>query len=274
MNKGVPGFFAQVGALIRRGFNKISKMIDKIIYEKRLRAVVSFLVAVLICFSLYFNELSLQFFQSDVVTQSLGNIPVEVQIDSDVYEVTGMPETVAATATGPSAEIRVLINQNTLAVVADLRNLSEGQNEIDLKASNVPENVEVTLNPDSAVIDIERKIRRSFIVEPEMLYGPSQNAETFERPSLARSSVTIVGTRQKIDSIRTVKAIIDASGHTTDFTIEALVVPYDTNGKQVTSVEVIPSTIEATITLAPKEEEVQETQDTQNGNATDTDAQT
>lgn len=219
---------------------------------------VTFVLSVFICGSLYFEEINLMFLDGEIVTQSI-TVPVEVQMDSEKYHVSGIPDTVNVELKGPAAALQVLKNQNTISVVVDLDGYGPGLNEIFLKASNVPADIESVVEPDAITVNIANKIRRSFLVTPELLLAGGQDETAFNTPVLSTNRVTITGVESSIDAIRSVKAIIDASGQDGDFTAQAIVVAYDSSGKQLSDVQIDPDVISAEVTVAAEKTEEPQT---------------
>lgn len=242
------GLLRQLKDLSLDILNKISKLFDKTVYNRRASLIVTFVLSLLICVSISFEDLSFQFFRTDDTTLNLTGITVDALYDSQKYEVTGLPNTADVAVTGDSADIQMLRTQNSVGVKADLRSLEPGDNMVTLQATGVPSNLSSTVTPESVRITLERKETRTFIVSPELLLGTGQSSSLFRTPVLETSSVSVQGTSEKLNSIRTVKAIVDASGHSSGFSADAVLVAYDASGKQV-NVTIIPETVKATVAL-------------------------
>lgn len=228
---------------------QFGKLFDKIIYNGKASLIVSGLFAVIFCISINYQELSFEFFHSDVSTLNLSSVPVEVLIDTESFEVNGLPNTADLAIQGDPADIQLVRTQNSASVQADLRTLEPGTNMVPLKATGLPSGLDVTVTPSSAEVDIQRKYTRSYTVTPELLLGKGQRDGDFETPVLSVKSVTIKATKSKLDTIRLVKAIIDTSGKNDDFRVTAPLVAYDAAGKQI-NVTITPESVEATVKRA------------------------
>lgn len=226
--------------------NWLSQMIDKVIYSSRLTVITTFIIALIFCLATNFEDLTFRFVKSNETTFNMAAVPVEVIMDEDNYEVTGIPSTVDLSVSGDPADIQLMRTQNTVSVKANLRNMSEGVNVIPLEVTGIPSGVTVSVNPSTVQATITKKQTKTFFITPDILLGPGQSANDFETPHLSATSVSIKATKDKLDSIRTVKAVIDASGHSGEFTVTAPLVAYDSTGKQV-SIEMTPETVSATL---------------------------
>ena len=86
----------------------------------------------------------------------------------------------------------------------------------------------------------------------ELLVGTGQKVTDFETPVLSKKQVTIKASQETLESIRVVKALVDATGQYDDFVTKAKLVAYDINGN-VINVDFEDEEIEASVTLAKEE---------------------
>lgn len=250
---------------------RLSKLFDKIVYSKKASLVVSLLIAIGLCVSANYEDIYYQFFSHNESQLNISAVPVEVRYDEQKYEVTGLPSTADLTVTGNPADIQVFRTQNNAVIIADLRSLSSGTNEVELTAGNIPSQLRYEIRPANVKVDIEEKKSKAFAIEPELLLGTGQTAGEFQTPVLSVKNVTIRAASSKLDSIRSVKAIVDASGQTGDFTISAPLVAYDSAGNRV-SVDFSVDSVSAEVKLRPKDEDAKENGGTANKDgAKDTD---
>lgn len=241
-------FVRKCGKFTKQILARISKMFDKVIYTPRLALLVSGLLSLIICISVNYEELSFQFFSRNAATLNLNNIPVTALADEENFEISGLPTTADITVVGNAADIQLVRTQNSASISADMRNMTEGSNTVTLKAGGLPTGVDVTVTPSTADVTLTRKIKKTFFISPDLIVGNGQSIAAFNKPKLSVRSVSIKATQDKLNSIRTIRAIIDASGHDKDFTVEAPLVAYDSSGKQV-QVSIEPSTVTAEVTM-------------------------
>lgn len=248
------GFFWWVWTILRFIFEKLSKLFDRILFHKTGSLIVSLLASICICVAIDYQDIQLNILHDQNTSVALNNIEVKTLIDDDTYEVTGIPETVTVTLQGNSTDIQVYRKQGNIQVVADLRNYSQGENIIDLKVDNLPSQLEATVDPSTVTVDIEKKITKTFKISSELLLSDNQKSSDFETPELSKSSVKITGSQKQIDSIRSVKAIVDASDKSSYFETEAKLVAYDAQGSTV-DVSIQPQTVHATVNVKEKSSE-------------------
>lgn len=247
-------FLRKIGKVMHAVLEKISKLFDKVVYSPRLSIIVSGLLALIICISVNYEELSFQFFSHNAATLNLTNIPVTALADEENFEISGLPTTADITVVGDAADIQLVRTQNSASVSADMRNMTEGSNTVTLKAGGLPTGVEAAVTPATAEVTLSRKLKKTFFITPDLIVGNGQSQAMFNKPKLSVRSVSIKATQDKLNSIRTIRAIIDASGHDKDFTVEAPLVAYDSSGKQV-QVSIDPETVTAEVTLVQNSQE-------------------
>lgn len=228
--------------------DRISKLFDKVIYSRRLSLIVSGVIALVFCISINYGDLSYRLFRSNAVTLNLAAVPVEVLVDDNAYEVSGLPTTADVMVEGDPSDIQLVRTQNSVAVSADLRNMDEGTNAVSLDASGLPTGLEVKVSPATVQVTLSRKYSKTFFIEPDLIVGAGQIESNYEKPELATRSVTVRATRDKINSIRTIRAIIDTSSYPGSFSADVPLVAYDASGKQV-NVTISPETVNVNVTV-------------------------
>jgi YbbR domain-containing protein len=228
----------------------LSRAFDRIIFSNKASLIASGILAAMICAGINYQELSFLLFQTDAVTYTLTGIPVELaSADDQNYEITGVPATADITVTGDSADIQLIRTQNSASVICNLKDASEGTNVIELTASGIPSDVEALVSPETVEVTMTRMYSKTFFITADLIVGAGQSVSFYQTPKLSTRSVTIKATKDKLNSIRTVRAIVDTSGHEGDFEATCPLVAYDSSGKQV-KVEITPSEVTATVELA------------------------
>ena len=153
------------------------------------------------------------------------------------------------TITGSASDVQVYRQQANIRAIADVRRYTEGNVVVDIEISQLPSNLEATIQPATAEATISKKVSKQFTVTSELLLGTGQSSSDFESPVLSETTVTIKASQEQIDAIRSVKAIIDATGQTGDFNVEANVMAYDSSGTPL-QVDISPATIQASVKRA------------------------
>lgn len=242
-----PIWFERIKKWASMVLSRFSKLFDKIIYHKASSIIVSLLASIVICVSISYDDIRFSFFNAEATTLNVPGVSVEVKADTDKYEITGIPNSVDLTLTGVPADIQSFRNQSSTAlVVADLRNFGEGSNVVTLQVSNVPSQINVAVNPATLEVNLIKKVNRTYLIQFDLLLGAGQKASDFQTPTSSVQTVTIRATQEKQNSIRKVEAIVDTTGHSSDFTIDAPLVAYDSNGNKV-DVEMNPTSVEVSV---------------------------
>ena len=231
-------------SLLRKG----SSLIDLIVFGKRTSAIASFVLALIICASINIDSIRINLLNDKTVTANINGVSVEVLADTDTYDINGIPTTVDITLKGDSADVQAYRQQGNFKVVADLRKCTEGSNIVDLKMESIPLNVDVSINPSSVTANLEKKEILSFPLETQLLVGSNQKVEDYKKPVLSQNNVEIKGSQSVLSSIRVVKAIVDATGHTSDFESDVKIVAYDADGHTL-DVEILTDNITATVKM-------------------------
>lgn len=150
------------------------------------------------------------------------NVPLEVYYDEENLIVTGLPETVNVSISGPSKIVLRTELAKDFSVFVDLNELLIGEHRVEVQHENMSEKLEVDIDPQWVSISIEERVSQDFKVDPEM--NSRLLAEGYEVTSKVASPnmVTITGAKSIIQSISYVKATVTGeSGIKQSFNQEA-----------------------------------------------------
>ncbi|MER1998707.1 MAG: CdaR family protein [Lysinibacillus sp.] len=176
------------------------------------------------------------------------NVPLEAYYDSENLIVTGLPETVNITISGPAhIALTTKLNKN-FKVFVDLDDLMIGEHQVTIQHENISEKLDVSIKPASVNITIEERVTQQYKVEPEMNTTLIEEGYLLDSLKVTPEVVSITGAKSVIDSISFVKASVNGEkGIKESFEQEApvRVLNGDLNGLDVTiepesvSVEVV-----------------------------------
>lgn len=249
-NKKSPSvWFNELRGLLTLIFQKVSKLVDRVLFDKKGSVIISLVLSIMICVVVNYEDISLKLFNDTRTTVDLRNVAVEVQADTDKYDVAGVPSTVDVSLTGDATSIQVFRSKGSVQVVADLKKYSEGENIINLKVKNLPEKIEAVVDPATIDVTLSKKVTKSFTIQPELLVGSNQKVTDFETPTIDVMTVKIMASQNQLNSIRIVKALIDCTGQIQDFEANAALAAYDAKGNRV-NVTLSPETVHASVKLA------------------------
>ncbi|MCF0105611.1 MAG: hypothetical protein HUJ53_02485 [Holdemanella sp.] len=244
MNKNKNGFFTLFASIAKH----TSAIVDKILFGKKSAIFASFVFALMIVYPLNKEQIHLMI-NKEKLSISLNNVEVKVLADTEMYEITGVPNTVEVTISGEATEVQEYKQKGEHVVVCDLRSLDVGTTIVDLVLESPPENAEVKVNPGSATVILSKKETMEFPLEVQLLVGVNQKITDYKTPKLSQSTVEIIASKETLARIRVVKAIVDATGNTGEFETDAKIVAYDSDGN-VLNVKISPNTIKATVKMA------------------------
>ena len=241
--------------LLGKIWHIFSVFFDKYLFNPKFGKALALLLAVL--FYLTINLGQQTFLEKIDNVETLDGVAVNVIVSDEAYEVSGLPETVKVRYIGNLAAIKSAKQQKGFMVVADLSDLTEGIHEINLSTQATPSGVEIVLEPSSAVVTIKKKSIRRFTLGYDYVNRGNMDS-TFDLgvPEFQEGEVYVRASKDKLDSIAYVKALIDIQqAYTSDFTCKANIVAYDNFGNKL-DVDIIPETIDATVEVTQPHKEV------------------
>lgn len=227
--------------------------IEKILNRPNILIYLSLAFAVIIFFLVDSKVITLVETEAEVLT----NQPVNVLYNSEAYVVEGLVDTVDIILTGRKSDLYLAKQLGDHEVLLDLT---------DYTASNEPYKVKLTYNqtidslnykidPSTVTVTIKNKVSSLSSVSYDLLNENKLNSKlSVGDVSLSKSEVVVKGSQDNLDKIATVKALIDLNNDdlTDAGTYDIDNVPlaaYDDKGKLMANIDIVPSTITATLTL-------------------------
>lgn len=247
--RGPSVWLNELRGLLTLVFQKVSKLVDRVLFDKKGSVIISLVLSIMICVVINYEDICLKLFNDTRTTVDLRNVAVEVLADTEKYDIAGVPSTVDVSLTGDSTSIQVFRSKGSVQVVADLKKYSEGENIINLKVKNLPEKIEAVIDPATIDVTLSKKVTKTFTIQPELLVGTNQKVSDFDTPTLDTMTVKITASQNQLNSIRIVKALIDCTGQLQDFEANATLAAYDAKGNRV-NVILSPETVHANVKLA------------------------
>ena len=248
--------YARMENSIVHFFHWISTIIDRFIFSSKGGKIAALILAMVLYFAVNSDVAS-----NNIIATSSGtrfnNVPVQVIVNSDAYEVSGIPTTVSCTVLGEAADIQLIRTQNNYKVTADLTGLTEGTHSVNLSPVDFSNRLTVTVDPTNVIVEIKKKTTQRFRVTSQYIntnamdnvYSLSAN------PQLDTTEVVVRASEDTIAKIGYLKALIDVTGVTQNFETTAKVVAYDQNGNMM-DVDIFPSTVTASVEVTSPQKEV------------------
>ncbi len=191
---------------------------------------------------------------SDNSAEILRNQSVNAIYNSEAYVVEGLPNNVDITLIGNKANLYIAKQAPSGEVTVDLSGLKPGQHKVELKYSQASTSIEYKVNPNVATVYIYPKVSDTKTVTLDILNQDLLDSKLIvENVTIDTDKVVIKGADYQIKKVSTVKALVDVSNiakqQVGTYTIKDVELKaYDTDGNAV-NVEVVPSTVEATVTI-------------------------
>jgi YbbR domain-containing protein len=229
---------------------------DKMMDSPWFLRITALLLAMLLFLTIKSDEENLNAATNGNTTDIIRDVPVEVYYDDDNLVVTGVPETVDMTIEGPTSDVQTAKQLQDFTVFVDLRSMNMGEHDVMLQVENVSDQLQVTLDPAYIEVNIEEKITRELLVDPE--FNDRLLAENFVVTTMKSDPqrIQITGAKSIIDSISFVKATVSGDqGIDKTFTKEASVKVLDKDLSKL-NVAIEPEVVNVTIEIEEYSKEV------------------
>lgn len=239
--------------------NKYDKSIFENVWITRL---LSLFVAVLLFFYVYSENYGLTTTPgnnaiSTTRRETISNLPIQVNMDTDRYFIAGLPETVVLSLSGPESVIVQTISADDFSIVTeDLDAMGPGQHTIQLIAENISDELNYTITPSRVNVTIEEKETIESPVEVRFDSGAVDDQYIAGEPILSHNTVTITGPTSTIDRIYRIYVRVPAEGVITTNVIASPVVQVEDRDGNKLNVKVDPQEIRVEIPVKAYEKKV------------------
>ena len=230
-------------------FRWISSFIDRLFFSNRYTIVVSLALAVLLYLSVNISDNNSLFSTPLLSARNLTGVSVTARYNSESFELSGLPATCDIVLTGEAANVNNAASRSGYCYV-NLEGYTEGTHSVRLEAYGYGDNVTATVTPSEQLITLKRKTTRQFTLGYEYINQNSLDSRyILGTPEfITGDTVNIRASEDTLNSIAFVKALIDVSGQSGDFDVEAPLVAYDRNGQAVDA-EIVPNTVSVHVTV-------------------------
>lgn len=230
------------------GKNNNGKL-ERILNRPIVLLYVSLLCAIAVFYLTDSKVISLVDNEAEVITGQ----PVNIIYNEENYVVEGVPETVDITLIGSKSNLYLAKQIGDHKVVLDLTNYDPGTYKVKLKYNHSMNNVSYKLDPGSISIKISEKESEVFNLSYDLVNENKLDKKlNISSVKLDKSEVIVKGSRETLDTISNVKALVDveAAGLTNkgEYEVDSIkLVAYDHNGNKVNNVEMVPNNISAKV---------------------------
>ncbi|MBR4693904.1 MAG: hypothetical protein IKP07_03750 [Bacilli bacterium] len=218
---------------------------------------------VLLYISLVFAVL-IFFIVDGKATQLVGNnaefltdIPVRVIYNSSAYVIEGVPETVDMTLIGRKGDLYLARQLGDNEVVLNLENYDANDGTVRVKVTynKIINNIDYKIDPEYITVKIKEKVSENKTVVYDLLNQDGLDPKlSVKSVTLSKSDVIVRGSKENIDNIASIKALVDLSNEdfvkAGSYNVDNLkLVAYGSNGELITNVEIVATNISATVVL-------------------------
>ena len=242
-SKKVKRTYEKMEDFLFRVLRAFSTFLDKVLFNEKYSKVVSLVLAALLYAIVNYNALSTSFQSSLRYSKTLSDVTVLAKYNSDTFEISGLPEKVDVILTGDAANVTSAANAENGTVICDLDGLTEGEHEIKLTTEGYGNNVNVVVNTTNVNVVMKKKTTRQFDISYDFInQDKMEQIYSAGTPEFEYTKINVRASKDTLDSIAFVKALIDVSGQSADFEQDAVLVAYDSSGKPVNA-DIVPNTV-------------------------------
>ena len=227
--------------------------LDYIFNRPNFMIYVSLILAVVMFLLIDSRVITLVESEAEVIT----NVPVTVNYNEEAYVVEGIPEAVDIVLIGRKSDIYLAKQLGTNNVILDLSDYEarESAYRVYLSYTKSIDSIDYKLDPSYVTVTIKDKISVTKDIDYDLINEQYLSEElSVESVELSRSEVVVKGSEDAINDIASVKALIDLSNEALTnvgtYTVDDIrLVAYDAKGEVLDNIEIVPTTLSATITL-------------------------
>lgn len=186
----------------------------------------------------------------------LSNIPIDAEYNDAAYVVEGVPESADIVLMGKKSSLYLAEQLGDHKLTLDLSGYSEGTHKVNIKYNNPINTLDYKLDPSRVTIVIHPKVSESRTLTTDVLNQDKLNEKlTISSVVLSQSSVIIKSYKEKLSTVASVKALVDANALNATsagtYTLDNVkLVAYDENGTEITDIEIVPETVTATVEVS------------------------
>lgn len=234
-------------------------MISKWMTKKSFLVVISFILTMALFVYASESSPSRQSAAVSIQTTSntIGNVPVYVDMDSQLYTVTGLPESVTLRIEGSSSSLLAVAGNASYRVkTPNLNELGTGKHMITLQVTGLPSGVKGTVSPETVEIMIEKKATVELPVSVNVNRANLPGAYKSGQALVSPARVTISGPESLINQVENVLATVTVPENTkADYTSSVVVQALDATGKPL-ALKVEPEQVQVRVPITTNSKKV------------------
>ena len=244
--------------IVMNFFKNNSKNIDRFAGKKSTLLIISMILAFIV-FVWTDKESNIMI---DQYAEILSDQQVTAVYNEELYVVEGLPDTVDITLVGQRRHIFLAKQSPAKGVSVDLTGLKPGNHKVTLKYTQRLKSLDYKLDPENVTVTIYEKVSDTRTLTYDVLHKDNLDKKLYISDiELDRTDVIVKGAEYKLKQVASVKALVDVNEipNPKAGEIELKDVPlvaYDTDGKILDDVEIVPKTVKAKLTITSPSKEV------------------
>ena len=185
----------------------------------------------------------------------LSNVPIIADYNEENFVVEGIPESADIVLMGRKSDLYLAEQLGDHKLTLDLTDVSEGTHKVNLKYNNPINTLDYKLDPSRITLVVYEKVSESKSLTNDILNTDKLNSTlVISNIALDRSEVIVKSYREKLDTVASVKAIVDVNALNANaagtYSLDNVkLVAYNEIGTEISDVEIVPSTVTATVTI-------------------------
>lgn len=227
--------------------------LDYILNRPQFMIYVSFVLAVGIFVLIDRRVINLVESEAEVIP----SVPVKVNYNEEAYVVEGIPEKVDIILMGRKSDIYLAKQLGTNTVILDLSEYEarDSAYKVYLSYTKSIDSINYKLDPSYVSVTIKDKISVTKTINYDLVNEEYLNERlSVKDVELSNNEVVVKGSEDTLNKIASVKALIDLKNDSlkdagTYEVSNITVVAYDAKGNIIKDVEIVPTTLTASITL-------------------------
>lgn len=235
----------RINELIKSNSSKFERILNRpniLIYVSLFCAIIMFLLIDTKAINLVSEE-----------AEVLSGQPIKLIYNEEAYVVEGAPQSVDITLIGRKSDLYLAKQLGEHEVILDLSGYNVGQYKVKLKYNHSIQSVNYKLDPSNITVKISEKVSTVKKLTYDLVNEDKLDPKlSIKNVSLDRSEIIVKGSAEALDTVASVKALIDLrAANLTEkgnFTIDSIIlVAYDNNGTKIDNVEIVPARVSASI---------------------------
>lgn len=230
---------------------------DKMMDNPWFLRITALLLAFLLFFSVKADDDAANSVEATTMTEEIEDVPLEVFYDNTSLMVSGLPETVDLTITGPPSVVQTARQIKDFTLFVDLRDMPIGEHQVPVQTENLSEQLRVRVDPGVIEVTIEERVTQEFRIEPEMNERLLKEGFILDGMTAEPNAVAVTGPKSVIDSISFVKATVTGEQDlNSSFTAEANVRVLANDLTKLENVTIEPEVVNVDVNIEEYSKEV------------------